>query len=567
MQERQVATADNQFDRHSDGIFTLDAQSRFVSANNALEILTGYAIRELGCTTFAGLFNSAPERQAMQEILAQALAGETQSVELLFCSKSGTVFEASLTLLPNVVENRIVSVHGILRDISLQKEDQRRVLYLANHDILTGLPNRCQLQNEMQCVIQRARLSDSMVGVLFMGLDRFKVVNDSLGHDKGDELLCAVAGRLKNAVQPGDTVARLGGDEFVVILNTIADVADVQSIAEKLSCIISAPIYLDGDTVCLTTSIGASLFPCDGQDTTSLLKNADLAMYAAKEAGNGSFQLYAPQMNARALVRLSSENSLRDAIAAGHMVLHFQPRLNLLSNQIVGVEALVRWDHPDKGLVYPNSFIALAEETGMINALGKWVMTSACKQMALWRKLGMEPINVSVNMSAIQLRSPQICDMVAEAIAAADFDPRFLELEITESSLMTDIDASIETLSRFKQFGISLAIDDFGTGYSSLTYLKRLPISTLKIDHSFVRNLSVDKDDAAIVSATIAMAHSMNLKVVAEGVTTFEQLRFLESCQCDEIQGYLVCQPLPALELESYLRTCDLRGIQNCWVN
>ena len=290
-------------------------------------------------------------------------------------------------------------------------------------------------------------------------------------------------------------------------------------------------------------------------------------MYAAKETGTSFFQMYDPDMNARALARLSTENSLRDAIALGQLVLHYQPRLDLGTNRIAGVEALVRWDHPERGLVYPSGFIALAEETGMIDALGEWVLASACEQMATWRALGLGPMRISVNMSALQLRAPDVCAMVSQVMAQAQFDPHCLELEITESSLMDNVEASIDTLTRLRELGVLLAIDDFGTGYSSLAYLKRLPIGTLKIDKSFIRGLSDDKDDAAIVSATIAMAHSMDLRVVAEGVTSFAQLRLLESYGCDEIQGYLVCQPLAAPEIEAYLRTCEFRGIQYAWVN
>ncbi|MES2832560.1 MAG: EAL domain-containing protein [Pseudomonadota bacterium] len=567
MQERQPYATDDLFDRHPEGMLTLDIQGRLLTANHAAERLTGYTACELHRMTFTDLLGCTSQLHDLRKILAQAFDEQKQSGEFLLRSKEGILFDVLLTLLPDVADQGNLGVYGFLRDISIQKEDQRRVSYLAQHDALTGLPNRCLLESRMVCTFDTACLADSMVGVLFLDLNRFKVVNDSLGHDKGDELLRAVANRLIDAARPGDTVARLGGDEFVVILKAIEDIADIRVIAESLARAITAPIFLDGDTICITASVGASIFPNDGTDATSLLKHAELAMYAAKKLGNDCFKLYDPQMNARALARLSSENSLRDAIASGHMLLHFQPRLDLLTNRIVGVEALVRWNHPDKGLIYPSDFIALAEETGMINALGKWVLTSACNQMVAWRKLGVQPIRMSVNMSAIQLQSPHVSDMVAEVITTADFDPCLLELEITESSLMADIDASVETLLRFKNLGISLSIDDFGTGYSCLTYLKRLPISTLKIDRSFVRNLSVDKNDAAIVSATIAMAHSMDLKVVAEGVTTFEQRRFLESCRCDEIQGYLVCQPLPASELESYLIAGDLRGIQHAWIN
>ncbi|MGN6703415.1 MAG: putative bifunctional diguanylate cyclase/phosphodiesterase, partial [Burkholderiaceae bacterium] len=310
-----------------------------------------------------------------------------------------------------------------------------------------------------------------------------------------------------------------------------------------------------------------SVYPDDGDDVGALLKNADLAMYDAKAAGAAQYRRYRPEMNARAVDRLTRENSLRLAVERGELVMHYQPRLDIARNELVGVEALLRWDHPDKGLMMPSHFIGLAEETGLIDAIGEWVLGIACRQLKCWQNAGLSPIRMSVNISAIQLRSDATVDVIARALGASGLDPSCLELEITESSLMQNLDAVQERLESIRKLGVHLSIDDFGTGYSSLSYLKQLPIDTLKIDKSFVRDVTQNPDDAAIVGVTIAMAHSMGLRVVAEGVTAVEQMRFLESCGCDEVQGYLLCQPLPADEAESFFRTCQLRGIYYSWMH
>jgi len=557
---------DSLFRLHPDGVLAFNMQGQLVAANPTLSSLTGYSNKELLAMPLAQLV--APEDMGKLRFnFSEALRGTPETHEFTCIKKNQARFDASITMLPHVVNNKINGLHLILRDVSHRKLDERRILYLATHDSLTDLANRNLLNDRMQHAIEQARRSQAQVGVLFMDLNRFKVVNDSLGHDKGDILLCTIAERLKSAVREVDTVARLGGDEFVILLENISSPDHVSTVAKNLQKLIRQPIEIDDDVVVVSTSIGGSIYPQDGTDSASLLKNADLAMYEAKRSGSGVFRMYTADLNAKAVGQLARETSLRRAIDLGELVLHYQPRLDIVKNQLVGVEALVRWEHPEKGLILPANFIPLAEEIGVIDALGEWVLLTACRQLKAWQLAGLLPIKISVNVSAIQLRSDSIFDAIQSALADTHLDPDFLELEITESSLMQDLDASYDKLMKIRNLGISLSIDDFGTGYSSLSYLKRLPIDTLKIDKSFVRDVPENIDDSAIVSATIAMAHSMNLRVVAEGVTSFEQMRFLDSCRCDEIQGYLLCQPLPPSDTESFFRTSQLRGIHYSWTH
>ena len=373
-----------------------------------------------------------------------------------------------------------------------------------------------------------------------------RIINDSLGHDIGDNLLVEVAARLKATVRDVDTVARLGGDEFVVVLREIRDTDDVDPIARKIQNVLREPFRLDLHQLTVTPSIGVSLYPEDGGNLDTLMKNADSAMYAAKQAGRDACVFFAPSMNAGALERLAMENSLRNALQRDEFELHFQPRVNLNTSRIVGFEALIRWRHPELGDVSPTQFIPLAEETGLIVPIGAWVLTAACRQNRIWQDLGLPPVPIAVNLSSRQFRQSNIKQTVLEALASSELDGAFLELELTESVVMENPETSAEILNELKQTGLKLSIDDFGTGYSSLTYLKRFPLDTLKIDQSFVRDLVVDPDDAAIVSAVISMAHDLDLEVVAEGVETQEQMRFLRGRQCDEAQGYLFGRPVDA---------------------
>src|SRR5690606_36987020 len=430
---------------------------------------------------------------------------------------------------------------------------KRRINYLATHDALTGLPNRALLNDRLEHAIEQAKRAGGKAGVLFLDLNRFKQVNDSLGHEKGDKLLKIVAARLQSVIRGADTVARLGGDEFVIVLEKIQAVDDVVAVAQNVIEIVERAIDLDGHLVSVSTSIGGSLYPKDATDVSNLLKLADIAMYQAKELGSGAFRFYDPQMNQHVLERLLTENALRQALQNQELEVHYQPRVNIRTKQIVGVEALVRWRHPDKGLILPTDFIPLAEEIGLINEIGEWVLRTACAQGRRWQEEGLQGVRMAVNISVHQLAAPMIGDKIKGILAGTRFDASCLELEITESSLMKNLNSTSQVLSDLRSHGVTIAMDDFGTGYSSLSQIKNLPVDTLKIDKSFVRNMASDSNDVAIVSATIALAHHMGLHIVAEGVTTKDQLGLLAERNCHEMQGYLFGRPQPAAEITQVL--------------
>jgi diguanylate cyclase (GGDEF)-like protein len=401
--------------------------------------------------------------------------------------------------------------------------------------------------------LAQADRANQKLAVLFLDLDRFKDINDSLGHSIGDTLLKAVADRIRRCVREGDTVARFGGDEFTLLVPNIENVEDAAKVAQKVTETLKIPFLIADRELFVTTSIGISLFPADGLDPETLVRNADTAMYRAKEAGRDNYQLYAPAMNARALERLALENMLRKALIQEELVLHYQPLIDLKKNSVIGVEALIRWQHPELGLLSPAHFISVAELSGLIIPIGQWVLKTACRQIKTWQKRLDQNISISVNLSARQFQQSDLVDEIRAALHETGINPSALELEITESNAMQNAENTIYILRELKALGVRIAMDDFGTGYSSLNYLKRFPIDTLKLDKMFVKDIETDTSDAAIVSAVISMAHSLKLKVVAEGVETEQQLAFLQEQKCDRIQGYLFSAPLSADELEAYL--------------
>ena len=428
-----------------------------------------------------------------------------------------------------------------------------KMTYQAYHDPLTNLPNRALLSDRLEHALERAHREHRKLAVLFLDLDRFKVINDSLGHALGDMLLCAVADRLKRCVRSEDTIARLGGDEFMVLLDGITHVQDAARVAEKIIEKLSQPVVCEGHELPVTTSIGISIFPEDGEDSDTLMKNADASMYRAKEAGRNSYIFYRADMNASMHQRLTMETALRKALENGEFELHYQPKVETRSEEIVAVEALVRWQRPGHGMVGPDEFINLAEETGLIVPLGEWVLDEACRQASAWQQNGLV-LSVAVNISTRQLTSTAIIDRIDAALRTHALSPALIELEVTESSAMQNTQSAAMTLHELREMGIKLAIDDFGTGYSSLAYLSQLPIDSLKIDRSFVRNIPHNQTDNSIAAAIIAMAHNLRLNVVAEGVETREQFEFLRGLDCDYMQGYLFGRPQTADELEQRLR-------------
>ncbi|MCA3250660.1 MAG: putative bifunctional diguanylate cyclase/phosphodiesterase [Pseudomonadota bacterium] len=443
---------------------------------------------------------------------------------------------------------------GVSRDITTTALAELKVQELARIDSLTGLPNRNMFLAEIERAIARTRRHGLPFAVCFIDLDRFKSINDTLGHAAGDQLLREMAGRLRGVLRTTDLVARLGGDEFVVLLEGTAGVADLGVIGNKMLAALSEPLTLGPALVQLSGSIGISCHPADGDDAATLLRNADAAMYQAKSRGKNNVQIYTSQLAEEASRAFELESQLRLALAREELLLHFQPKIDLASGRLCSVEALLRWNHPLRGAVSPGDFIPLAEERGLIVPIGRWVVQAACRQIRRWRDAGFTPVPVAVNLSARQFASDTLVADIEDALTRYDVSPSELEFELTESALMAEPDRAAEVLERLGRMGIGIAIDDFGTGYSSLSYLKRFRARQVKIDRSFIHGLPGDRDDVAITQAVIAMAHSLGLGVVAEGVETSDQLETLRAMGCDQAQGFLLGRPMPAGQLQALLR-------------
>jgi diguanylate cyclase (GGDEF)-like protein len=445
---------------------------------------------------------------------------------------------------PVFVDDEFRGYRGVGSDVTQVTLAEQRVQQLARYDVLTGVANRSMFMQQLDHALARARRAGMALSVFFIDLDRFKAVNDTLGHDAGDELLKAVAARLTRLLRGADIVGRLGGDEFVVLLDGNPDAATLTKIAGRALTELAEPLHLLGRPVQVSASLGISRFPDDGQDAATLLKCADTAMYLAKARGKNNFQFFTPRLAERSAAEMTLEGELRQAIQGHELRLHYQPKFDVRSGALVGMEALVRWQHPQRGLLAPGAFIAMAEESGLIVPMGRWVLEAACRQLRDWRNAALAPPRCSVNVSARQFSHPALVDEVRHAMAAAAVPASALEIEVTESVLMADPERAQQSLKRLHGLGVHIAIDDFGTGYSSLSYLKRFPAQTLKIDRSFVDGLPLDRDDAAITRAVISLAHSLDMRVVAEGVETESQLQFLAEAGCDEAQGFLLGRPL-----------------------
>jgi diguanylate cyclase (GGDEF)-like protein len=486
------------------------------------------------------------ERLAHTRTLAIVLPGAILLLTFVFAAYSSREI--------GKIERRLMDTQTDLEQTLDQVREQREALrFMAHHDALTHLPNRVLLLERMEQMCRRAAASGTAAAVLFIDLDRFKEVNDSLGHSRGDDLLITVSKRLRANIRPEDTLARLGGDEFVVLLDAITSPAAAGAIAQQLIAAMQAPIAVDETTLYITTSIGISVHPTDGTEAGTLLRNADSAMYRAKKDGRNTYRFYSADMTAAAMERLALDANMRRALEQNEFVLHYQPQYELASNRLIGLEALIRWQHPDHGLVSPARFIPFAEETGLIVPIGSWVLRAACEQAVLWHQSGMEPGRMAVNLSERQLHQADFFDVLRDVLAATGCRPEWLELEITEGFLITDPERSIRVLKGIGELGVQISIDDFGTGYSSLAYLKRLPIDRLKLDQSFVRGIPADAEDTAIVRAIIALGKEMGLTVIAEGVETPEQRAFLRKEGCAEAQGYLLGRPMPAEEATALL--------------
>ena len=443
---------------------------------------------------------------------------------------------------------------AIARDMGERKRFEEELRHQATHDSLTGLPNRVLLQDRLETALMTAQRQKIGVAVLFLDLDNFKRINDTLGHSAGDALLRQVGERLRNRLRTTDTVGRRGGDEFMVVFNHPCDVKEVMAVVNKVRGVFAQPFNCEGEELFVTCTLGVALSPEDGRDAETLVKNADIAMYRAKEKGKDQYQFYIPDMNAESRAMLTLETELRRALDRGEFVLHYQPQLDVRSRRTVGFEALIRWQHPRQGLLMPDQFVPLLEESGLIVSVGEWVLRSACAQWRAWRAQGWRGLRVAINVSARQFGSSDIVELVRQVVEEEQVPAACVELEVTETVVMQDVMRAAEILNDLRRIGVRPAIDDFGTGYASLSYLKRFAIDILKIDQSFVYDVDSDYDDAAIIEAITSLGHNLGMEVVAEGVETQAQFEFLRSQGCDTVQGYLVGRPMPIVEIENFLQ-------------
>jgi diguanylate cyclase (GGDEF)-like protein/PAS domain S-box-containing protein len=533
------------------GIFVL-RERRFSYVNRCLAERLGFAREALIGRGPFDLVSAEQHPQLLEHLHDNTLGAAGRQCELTLLGADGEAFPALIHFVP-VRQQGHPAVVGTVLDLSARKAAEQKISELADYDALTGLPNRRLLRDRFSQLLAAAERERSEIAVVFLDLDHFKRINDSLGHSVGDELLCEVARRLEATVRRVDTLARLGGDEFILALPGI-HAAGAADVARRLLDVLAQPFAVAGHELIVTPSLGISIYPQDGKDLETLLKNADAAMYRAKERDRACFQFYDSAMNTASLERLLMESNLRRAMVQEEFVLHYQPLVSLESGLIVGVEALLRWRHPDLGIIMPDRFIQIAEEAGLINAIGDWVLAEACRQAQAWCAAGLPPLNMAVNVAPVQFRQAGFVAAVAGALAASGLEAERLELEVTERTVMHDADVNLATLSALHRMGVELSLDDFGTGYSSLAYLKRFPVGKLKIDRSFVSDLEADADDRAIASTIVSMGRNLRLTVLAEGVETSEQLALLRKMGCDMAQGFLFSRPLPADEIADLLR-------------
>jgi diguanylate cyclase (GGDEF)-like protein/PAS domain S-box-containing protein len=554
LNESKFNTLSRVLEQTADLVVVTDVLHRIEYVNPAFEKVTGYSYAEV-LGKKPSLLSSGRHKPEFFQHLNQTISrGESYNNIIINRRKDGSLFYEEITITP-IKDEKGTITHYVAtgKDITERMRDQERLQHMAHHDALTDLPNRNLFLDRLQQALNRARWHQRLVAVMFLDLDRFKYINDTLGHNTGDQLLLQISKRLKNSVRDGDTIARFGGDEFALLLDDIQSDNDVSGLARKLLGTLEEAFRIGRHEFYITASIGISLFPADGEDAETLLRNADVAMYRAKDLGKNNYQFYSDDMSARVFERLTLENHLRRALEKNEFVLHYQPQVDARSNRLTGVEALLRWQHPDMGLVPPANFIPLLEETGMIEEVGQWVLETACRQSRQWHDAGWAYLHMSVNLSSRQFNNSDFIDTLHDIILRTGINPEFLELELTESMLMRNASMTINALKSLNELGVRFAIDDFGTGYSSLSYLRRFPIDTIKIDRSFIHDVMENSDDAAITSAIIVMARSLALNVIAEGVETETQLKFLQARQCHYIQGYLFSRPRPAEEITALL--------------
>lgn len=537
------------FEHASEGILVTNSLAEIVDVNQAAVRMTGFS-REEFIGANPRILSSGRHESAFYQEFWQALLERGQwSGEVWNRRKDGDLYPQLLSVTAVTDDNDDISHFvGIFSDITHIKDAEQKLVKMAYNDALTGLPNRLLFKDRLNHNLLEAQRREKRLGIFFIDLDRFKYVNDSFGHGVGDLLLVAVSRRIQECIRTSDTVARLGGDEFTVILTDLTHGEEAGQVASKIIDKLLAVFHIDGEEIYIGGSIGISLFPEDGRDYETLTKNADTAMYQAKAAGRGTLKFFEESMNAASVRRLKMEKNLRKCLENGELVLHYQPKLDIETKKVVGAEALVRWVHPEEGMIPPDAFIPLAEETGFIVPMGAWILETACRQAREWMDAGGKSMVVAVNLSARQFRGHELIGLVKETLAKTGLPPENLELEITETMLVSDVEDAIAILDAIKGLGVSIAVDDFGTGYSSLNYLKRFPIHALKIDRSFLRELREGNDDDAIVRAIVSLARALELRVTAEGVEEKSQIRLLKKRGCHEVQGYHIGRPVPAKE-------------------
>ncbi len=529
------------FEQNAAGVCVSHLEGEIVDCNATFASMLGFHRADLIGKTMAELYANPAEADELIALLRGVGTLNSVEIELRRSDRRALWVLENLVLVGDAITG---VVHATVVDISDRKRAEEQIEFHAYHDVLTHLPNRKLFTDRLRHALTRAKRAGQSVAVMFIDVDHFKTINDTLGHTAGDELLLEMARRLRECVRADDTVARLGGDEFTIILSDLRAAEDAMFVAQKILETVQEPLTIAGMPLVVTASIGISIYPVDGVDPESLLRNADSAMYRAKEGGRNTYQLCTDEMKRRAMERLSVESRLRKAVHDDELLLMYQPQINLITGRTIGVEALVRWNDPECGLVEPAAFIPIAEETRLIIPLGEWVLRTACKQTKEWQDRGAGPIRVAVNLSARQFQQHDLVLMVRSALDESGLGASSLELEITETTAMQNADITVETLRALRRIGVGISIDDFGMGYSSLNYLKRFPINAVKIDRAFVRDLSANDGDAAIVTAVISMARSLRLRVVAEGVETAEQFAFLRGKECDEAQGFYFSRPV-----------------------
>ncbi len=559
--KKQKETFETLFEKSSDGILILE-NDQCIQCNEKTIAMLGYGDKSR--LLYRNPADMSPKyqpdgrdsREKAESMIALAEEYGVHQFEWQFLRSDGKTFTAEITLTPIYLDDRKV-LYAVIRDISEKKKVQQELIkqkdilhYQAHHDALTGLPNRTLFADRLEHGIELAKRHDAKLALFFIDLDNFKQINDSLGHHIGDRVLVTVTERLKAKIRKEDTLARLGGDEFTVIVENIENLQYISQLAEKIRKVLSQPLHIEGQTLYISCSIGISFYPQDATRANDLLKYADAAMYKAKEEGRDNYQFYSSEMTTLAFERVVMEAALREAIKEEEFMLYYQPQVNGKTGKMVGMEVLIRWNHPTMGLLLPDTFIPLAEETGLIVEIDRWVMRTAMRQIRDWYAQGLNPGILSLNLSMRQLMHESFIETLQECLGKMEFKADWLELEVTEGQMMKKPDTAIGRLQQISDMGIRLAIDDFGTGYSSLAYLKRLPVGKLKIDQSFIRGIPEDKEDAAIVQATIALAKSLHLQLIAEGVETEVQKEYLIAQGCYYMQGYYYGKPMPAKEIE-----------------